>query len=240
MKRIILLAFLFLIIPDTVFCQQDFKSGSRILFHGLVSDASTLIPLSNSQIFINKKFSSVSSEDGTFVFYVNRNDTVVFSRIGYKSTHLYVSDTLTAKEFIAGIYLHADTISIGEVIIVPKLTNLKNELLNSRPQTNIQMENAKYNIAVSSYIGRNSKNKLGDPATNYQLLRQKQWTEAYERGNILPSENMIGLNPLLLIPAAYHLMHGRPEKDLPFNPQLTDEEIDQIHSKYIETLKQRK
>jgi hypothetical protein len=198
-------------------------------------DAKTLSPIANSQIMINRAFSSVSGNDGTFAFYVNRNDTVVFKSLGYKSTILYISDTLTGREFIAGIYMNSDTLSIGEVVIVPRFTNLKSEILNARTKTPAIMENARYNVAISAYQGRNSQNKLGDPAANYELLRQKQKVDAYERGGI-PSDKMVGISPLLLIPAAYLLIHGLPEKPAPLTPQLNNQEVDQIHKKYLEML----
>jgi hypothetical protein len=51
---------------------------------------------------------------------------------------------------------------------------------------------------------------------------------------------MIGLSPLLLIPAAYLLMNGLPEKPGAYQPHLTDQDINQIHQKYLKTIKQKK
>lgn len=234
----------FIILSICILNQAGFSQGKEnaeisILFHSLVMDANTLSPLANSQIMINRAFSSVSGNDGAFAFYVNRNDTVIFKSLGYKSTILFVSDTLTGREFIAGIYMNSDTLSIGEVVIVPRLTNLKSEILNTRSKTPTTFDNARYNVAVSAYQGRNSQSKLGDPATNYAHLSQKQKVDAFERGGI-PSDKMVGLSPLLLIPAAYLLIHGLPEKPAPLKSQLSDQEVDQIQKKYIETLKQRK
>ena len=239
MKRIFILILLICIIIQTGLSQEKENAGIRILFRGLVMDASTFSPLANSQIDINMAFSSVSDEDGTFSFYVNRHDTVVFSSLGYKPVILYVSDTLTGREFNAGIYMHTDTLSIGEVVIVPRFTNLKSEILNARSKTPSTMENARYNVAVSAYQGRNSQNKLGDPADNYAHLRQKQKINAYEKGGI-PSDQIVGISPLLLIPAAYLLIKGIQEKPAPLSPQLNDSDIDQIQKKYLETLKQRR
>lgn len=239
MKRIFILILLICIIIQTGLSQEKENAGIRILFRGLVMDASTFSPLANSQIDINRAFSSVSDEDGTFSFYVNRHDTVVFSSLGYKPVILYVSDTLTGREFNAGIYMHTDTLSIGEVVIVPRFTNLKSEILNARSKTPSTMENARYNVAVSAYQGRNSQNKLGDPADNYAHLRQKQKINAYEKGGI-PSDQIVGISPLLLIPAAYLLIKGIQEKPAPLSPQLNDSDIDQIQKKYLETLKQRR
>ena len=90
-----------------------------------------------------------------------------------------------------------------------------------------------------SMLGISILNEVADPANNYELLRQKQKFDAYEKGGI-PSDKMIGLSPFLLVPAAYLLIHGLPEKPTPYKPQLTDQEVDEIHKKYLETRNMRK
>ncbi len=202
-------------------------------------DASTMLPLSNSEILINRILSSVSDNDGLFAFYVNVKDTVLFKSLGYKSVNMYVSDTLTGGEFIAGIYMNSDTLLIGEVVIVPKFTNLKSEILNTRSKTPAIIENARYNVAVSAYQGRYSQGKLGDPDNNYAILSQQQKINAYERGGI-PSDRILGLSPFMLLPAAYLLIHGLPERPAPLKQQLTDQEVEDLHKKYMETLRNRK
>lgn len=238
MKRYLILILVAGIFIRNLSGQVTGSPGARILFHGLVMDAQTQVPLSGSQIIINRSFSSVSDGEGKFAFYVNRNDTVVFMILGYKSTTFLVSDTLKGREFIAGIYMHTDTISIDEVVIVPRLVNLRSELFTSRTETNTQMENARYNLEVSAYQGRISQGKLGDPTSNYDLLRQKQKIDAYEKGGI-PSDRIVGISPLLLIPAVYLLMNGLPEKPELLKPQLTPEEVDLLHKKYLETRNSR-
>lgn len=230
--RFLFICFFFLL-KLNAFCQVTDSTGIRILFHGIVMDANTLNPISNSQILINRNFTSVSSNDGTFAFFVNKNDTVLFRHIGYKPTLMTVSDTLIGKEFIAGVYMKNDTVSIGEVIIVPRFINLKSQILNSPSKIPQTMDNARYNVAISGYQGRTTQGKLGDPSTNYSVIRQKQKVDAYEKGG-LPSDQIAGLNPLLLLPAAYLLMHGVPEKPAPFEHALTDKELDQIMKKYNE------
>jgi len=234
MKRWFIILMQFFILTCHGFSQSTGREGGLILFHGLVMDAKTEIPLAGSQVIINRSFTSVSDDEGKFAFYVNRRDTVVFSRLGYKSAILFVNDTLSAKEFIAGIYLHSDTLSIGEVIIVPRLTNLKSDLLKPRAEATTDAENAKYNMAVSSYQGRMTSDKTGDPAVNYGLLRQQQRNDAYSKGQI-PSDRIVGISPLLLVPAAYLLMNGLPGKPEPLQPHLTEHEVNQIHKKYLET-----
>jgi hypothetical protein len=239
MKRILILIFSAFVTFCPVSSQEKENQDVRILVQGIVIDASTLLPISNSQILINKVFSSVSGADGTFAFYVNRADTVLFRRLGYKSTMMFVSDTLRGREFNAGIYMNSDTLAIGEVIIVPRFSNLRSEILNAKSKIPETFNNAKYNVAISGYQGRNNQGSLGHPSDNYALLRERQKVAAYEKGGI-PSDRIAGISPLLIIPAAYMLIRGVPEKPAPIKRELTREEVDQINKKYLESLNQRK
>ncbi len=102
------------------------------------------------------------------------------------------------------------------------------------------MDNARYNVAVSAYQGRNSQNILGDPQDNYALISQKQKVDAYEKGGI-PSDHIVGLNfAHYSFRQLISFLQGPPETPAPLSPQLTDQEVDQIHKKYLETKKQRK
>jgi hypothetical protein len=239
MKKVWFILFMILICSFNGFSQVEKTVETKILFSGIIRDASTLAPLSNSQIKINRSFVSVSDEDGTFAIRVNKKDTVVFTLLGYQSATFYVSDTLAGHEFMAGVYMKTDTLSIGEVIIMPRMKNLRYNILKAPPAASPEMENAKYNMAVSAYQGRVAMSKLGDPASNYSVIHQKQLINASEKGTI-PSDRMVGLSPLLLIPAAYLLMNGLPEKAAPMKSNLTRQELDQIHKKYLETLTKKK
>lgn len=202
-------------------------------------DASTLSPIANSQIYVNRSMKAVSSIDGSFTFYVNIQDTVYFNSLGYESAKLFISDTLRGQEFNTGIFMKTDTVEIGEVIIVPRIANLKSEILNAPSKTPEIMANARNNIAVSAYQGRVSQSQLGDPRDNYSYILQKQKVDTYEKGGI-PSEHIAGINALSIIPVAYFLLRGLPEKTPPLNQKLTDYEVDQIYRKYLETLEKRK
>jgi hypothetical protein len=225
-----------LLIFQTIACQEKRDSGLGIRFNGLVIDATTLSPIPNSQIYINHLLRAVSRTDGSFTFYVNHADTIVFNSLGYKPAIYHVSDTLMGLEFNAGIYMKTDTLEIGEVIIIPKQRNLKSEIMNAPSHNSEIINNARNNIAVSAYQGKNSQAQLGDPLNNYAVISQKQKTMAFEKGGI-PSEQTLAISPLLLLPAAYLLVKGFPEKPQAIISPLSPFEIDQIHRKYLETHK---
>lgn len=234
MKRILFILVVILVYGYNGFGQAGKTTDGRILFNGIVRDASTLEPLPNSQIKINRSFASVSDADGTFAIRVSRSDTVVFSLLGYHSAFFHISDTLKGNEFMAGVYMKTDTLSIGEVIIIPRYPYLRSDILKAPAESNPEMENAKYNMAISAYQGKIAISTLGDPASNYAVLHQKQSTDAYEKGGI-PSDKMVGLSPFSLIGVVYLLVKGFPEKPVPMKSTLTRQELDQIHKKYLET-----
>ena len=221
------------------FGQQVGRSVDAVLFRGVVIGATNQNRLSHSQILINGTFSAISGEDGTFSFFAHRNDTIVFSLLGYKPSTLIVSDSLPGREFLTGIYLQSDTLEIGEVVILPRLTSLKAELMNAKIESNVQLDNAKTNISIAGYQGRTGQNKLGDPNLNYEVIKEKQKINAIERGGI-PSDRILGISPLLLIPAAYLLLHGIPEAPRPPEPAITSKDLEEINNQYLELLKKRR
>ena len=239
MKHLLLILSSVFIISCSVFGQAKQDTVQSILFRGVVMDATSLAPISNSQIMINSLFSSLSREDGSFSFYVNWNDTVVFRSLGYKPSSLFISDTLKGREYITGVYMNTDTVNIGEVIIIPGFSNLKYEILNSKYAVPADIDNARYNVAISAYQGRTSQPVLGNPIDNYNVITQRQKEYAFEKGTI-GSEHILGFNPLIFLPAAYVLLHGLPEAAPPMLPRLSNEEVDKIHKKYLESLNKKK
>jgi len=211
---------------------------NKIIFSGIVRDAATLSPLPNSQISINRSFVAVSDEEGTFSIVVSRSDSVVFSILGYRPAYFYVSDTLTGRNFMAGVYMKTDTLSIGEVIVVPRMQSLKYDIFKA-PATTPEMENAKYNMAISAYQGRMAMTQLGDPASNYSIVQQKRLRDASEKGTI-PSDRMVGFSPFMLVGGVYLLINGLPGKPVPMKSTLTRQELDQIHKKYLESVRTKK
>jgi hypothetical protein len=216
--------------------QQPVQQGERILFRGVIIASGSEERLSGSQIFINRSYVTSSGSDGTFSFFAFKLDTLIFTMLGYKPESLVVSDTLKAREFLTGVYLKSDTIDIGEVIILPRMPNLKADMMNLQKQPDPQLENAVSNISNAAYLGRTTPSNLGDPTFNYNYLRQKQNREAYEKGGIA-SDKSIALNPFLLIPAAYMLLKGRPETPSPPEPRITQKDIDDLNRTLLQMRK---
>jgi hypothetical protein len=215
------------------------KGPAPILFHGIVMDASTQSKLTGTEILINRSHATASLDDGAFSFYAFKMDTIVFTMLGYKPLSVIISDTLSGRDFLTGVYLETDTVMIGEVIIIPKISSLKGELMNPQLRSDTKMENAVINVSTAAYTGRTTPSKLGDPASNYEYLSHKEKITAIEKGGI-PSDKILGVNPFILLPAAYLLLHGRPETPPPPKPQISAKELEEIKQKYQEIIKKRK
>jgi hypothetical protein len=234
MRRILIISILFLISATGVFSQTGTRTDNRILISGIIRDAGTLDPIPNSQIRINRYFAAVSDENGTFAIRVNRRDTLIFSLLGYQVTYFYVSDTLSGSEFMTGVYMITDTLSVGEVIIIPRIKDLRYNILRTPAEKSIEMENARYNMEISAYHGRIALSQLGDPVSNYSVIQQKQHIDSYDKG-MIPSDRIVSMNPLILIPIAYLIIAGPPDGSQRMKSYLTRQELDQIHKKYLET-----
>ncbi len=198
-----------------------------VLFHGIILDASTRQPLPDAHYIVRGRTAGATDNRGMFSIYAHHHDTITFSCIGYRHFSMTVHDTLRAKEYTAGIYLTADTTMIPAVIVMPRIGNIRAEILADRPAPNQEMINATNNLRMAVYQGLANAPELGDPATNYEILRQRQRMEAYEKGQI-PSSQMAALSPFTLIPLIYMLIAGPPEELTPPVPHIPARDMDYL------------
>jgi hypothetical protein len=237
-RKSILILLFFIFMTGSGKGQVRSNGPAPILFHGVVMDATTQSKLTGTEVIINRIHATSSSDDGAFSFYAFKMDTIVFTMLGYKPMAVIISDTLSGRDFLTGVYLETDTVLIGEVIIIPKISSLKGEIMNPQLRSDTKMENAATNVSTAAYVGRTTPSKLGDPASNYDYLRQKSKIDAFEKGGI-PSDRILGVNPFILLPAAYLLLHGRPETPPAPKPQISTKDMEEIKKRYQEIIKNR-
>ena len=111
--------------------------------------------------------------------------------------------------------------------IIPRLGNIRAEIMADRPAPSQEMINASNNIRMGVYQGLTTQPDLGDPLVNYELLRQTQRMEAYEKGQI-PSGQMVGLSPLILIPLIQRLASGPPVDHVPPAPHISARDLEHL------------
>lgn len=236
MNRTVIILFFFFICLNHAGAQYANTGQQRARLQLIVRDASGFSPLENSQIFINRIFYGITDSAGTFSMFLGRKDTVECRLLGYRPAIFVFGDSLSGRDYMAGIYLNTDTVRIDEVIIIPRFAGLKSEIFRAPEPVSREMENARTNLALSAYQAKVSHGNLGDPLSNYEVIRMQQRTQAYEKGQI-PSSGIAGISPFMIVPAIYLLMNGLPPKPMPMKPDLTEEELLRIHKKYLESQK---
>lgn len=218
---------------------QETVKEKLVLIHGVVFDAVSQAPIVNVHFLINNQPGGATDDEGKFSTYLYRGDTICFSYLG-RTDIIFYTDTLPGNSYVAGIFMKPDTLQIGEVIVMPRMGDLKSEFMNSSATVSQNMVNAQNNITISTYQGLTNPPELGDPGTNYTLIKQKQAIAVYEKGGI-PSDRMVSLNLISLIPASIYLLaNGLPEKPAPPVPRVSVSDIEKIKKAYRESLLQKK
>jgi hypothetical protein len=203
------------------------QQPGTVLFHGVILDAGNSQPLPDAHYRIKGRTAGATDARGMFTLYARWHDTITFTCIGYRDYSMTVQDTLLAREYTAGIYLTSDTTLIPAVIVIPRLGNIRAEIMADRPAASQEMINASNNIKMGVFQGLTTQPELGDPLVNYELLRQTQRMEAYEKGQI-PSGNMVGLSPLILIPLLQRLATGPPDDPVPPAPHISARDLEYL------------
>lgn len=228
---ILLLLFLFSVSASGQDMQKDL-----VLLHGVVMDAASQKYIPNVHYRLNRSTGGVSGPDGKFSLYLDRRDTVLFSYVGYSDFVFMLSDTLKGSSFVAAIFLQSDTTNIGEVIVIPRMADLRSEFRTTNVAEAPELANARNNLEVATYQGLNSSVSLGDPQANYEILKRTQLITAYEKGGI-PSDKMLSINPISFIPAAIYLLaNGLPQKPEAPRPYISPREMDLMIEQYRKNL----
>jgi hypothetical protein len=185
--------------------------------------------MTGAHYMIRDKTAGAADERGMISFYARHRDTVRFSCIGYKDFHMVIGDTLLAQEYVLGIYLSSDTLMIPAVVVVPRLVNIRAEIMAEKPGNDDATINATNNLKIATHQGLTAATRLDDPAANYEVIRHMQALEAGEKGGI-PSGQMISFSPFTIIPLIYILAKGIPEDPPAPSPHISAKELNRIRA----------
>lgn len=241
MKRItlILLTLIALLLFTARAKAQEIKMR-YILFSGVVMDATSQKELPKAFYEINEKRGGLTDEQGKFSFYALPTDTIVFSFLGYEDYPMVVSDTLVSDEYLIGIFMQEDTVILDEIVIVPRLRDIRLEILNQTGYNGPETRAANNNIRAATYTGLTTRPKTGSADENYRQQRMQLKQQAIEKGGI-PSERMINFSPLTMIPAAIYLLkEGFPEPPPPPKPRVYERDMNSLIKSYLERKKEQR
>jgi hypothetical protein len=95
------------------------SDNDLIILEGRVLSADSLMPVRNAHIISRQnRWGTISSAEGAFKMYAGRNDSVLFTSVGYSPFILVVDDSViknSGKHF--RVLMKTDTVLINEVII---------------------------------------------------------------------------------------------------------------------------
>jgi hypothetical protein len=100
------------------FCQD--KEEDLIQFSGIVVTADSLTPVSYTNILIKNTWrGTVADYYGYFSFVAKKNDSVIFSAIGFKKGEFVIPDSITGDRYSLIQVMASDTIMLTQTIIYP-------------------------------------------------------------------------------------------------------------------------
>ncbi len=128
MKRIFIILLVLIIFVFSAHSQNE----EPVHFKGKVLDKEIhFIPFVNILI-LNKDQGIAADYNGQFSLMVEKNDTLLFTAVGYKSTIHVIPDTLTSFEYYRPVILEVDTFLLKMAVVYPwpaTVAQLKREYL---------------------------------------------------------------------------------------------------------------
>jgi len=98
--------------------QAQTESANVVGIYGILMSSDTLRPIPDAQIFSRDNYlGSFSDTTGRFYITVSRNDSIMFSSLGYITEIIPVTDSLLHRKQPITFYMTLDTVLIHEIVI---------------------------------------------------------------------------------------------------------------------------
>ncbi len=195
-----------------------------LFFTGAVMDSKKLTALPYAGFKINNKKTGNADISGRFSFRVNVGDTIRYSFLGYRDLKIVVHDSLKQKSYLFGVFMTRDTITLDEVVILPRFGNFKDAFLRANPNTP-EYVRATNNVNSAAYQALTTtltpETKM-DAKDNTDMVIQEHVIKTEYKGMISP-ENTVGISTMNTLPEIKRLRRKRKLK-IPDNI-ITDKEI---------------
>ena len=166
---------------------QPFDDDDVIQFSGIVVNADSLDPVPYTSIIIdNTRRGTLSDYYGYFSFVALKNDTIVFSSMGFKKNTFIIPDTITQKRYSLIHVMNADTIMLTPTLIYPWPT--VEEFKKAFVELDIpddDLEIARKNLDKAEMKDRMMNYQM-DGSMNYKNYMQNESSKLYYYGQTTP------------------------------------------------------
>ena len=170
-----------------VAAQEVLLDNDVIQFSGVIVNSDNLDPVSFSNIFIkNSRRGTISDYYGYFSFAALKNDTILFSAIGYKESYFVIPDTIKQNRYSLIHVMSSDTILLAPTIIYPWPTEeeFKKAFINlDIPDDDIEI--ARKNLDKAEMKERAIHYKM-DGSMNYKNYISSETSKLYYAGQTQP------------------------------------------------------
>lgn len=120
MKKILFNTVLFLLLLSGALQSAAQTEDRSIQFSGLILTPDSLEGISNVYIRVPGTMrATISDIKGYFTFVAEKGDTVLFKRLGLKTSQYIISDTLSANKYSMVKFMVEDTFYLDEAIVYP-------------------------------------------------------------------------------------------------------------------------
>lgn len=166
---------------------QSGRDPDVIQFSGVVVSADSLDPVSFTNIIIkNTRRGTISDYYGYFSFVALKNDTILFSAMGYKDNMFIIPDTISRERYSLIHVMTSDTILLKPTLIYPWPT--EEEFKKAFVELDIpddDIEIARKNLARAEMKERAMNYKM-DGSMNYRNFIQNETSKLYYAGQSQP------------------------------------------------------
>ena len=188
-QYLLLCSMLFLFTGTSLIAQSEQSDSNLVQFSGMVLDGSNelLQPVPYTNVLVKGKNRGTYSDfNGFFTIVVERQDTILFSAIGYKTVKVTIPDSLRDDRYSLVQLMSQDTFNLPETIVFPwpSREHFKLEFL-AMDVTREMQERAMENLAAD-VLARGREIVATDGNENADLYLRQQARNSYYIGQMPP------------------------------------------------------
>ncbi len=179
-----------LMMAGQVVAQKD----DVVQFSGVIVTGDSLKPVPYASIIVkDTRRGTVSDFFGYFSFVAQKNDTIVFSSVGYKKSEFVIPDSLSSSRYSLIHMMQKDTILLHETVVYPwpTIEDFKRAFMS------IKVPDDELEIIKKNLDGRRLASAAAalpmDGSGNFKAAMADYHTRMYHYGQV-PPNNL--LNPL--------------------------------------------
>ncbi len=177
----------FIIMISSLQLHAQTRNQDLVQFSGVIVTADSIRPIPFAHIIVkNAYYGTISDYNGYFSFVAKKNDTIVFSAVGFKKESFVIPDTIRNNRYSMIQVMATDTIYLSETVIYPWPTReqFKEAFLNLEiPDDDLEI--ARKNLDKAE-IRKRAELMDMDGSMNYKYYIDQKIYQLYYNGQTQP------------------------------------------------------